>query len=133
MLPGRDRKSCKNKFKAEDRKDSARINHCLKNKTPVGMCNRCLQSLNFNPFQYTDIDALSQMTGKDFSGPTPQIRAATPLTMTEAEPQSTPQARASTTPAPVRKRSRSRTSNSALNDGVQIIGNADTFEQIFDD
>ncbi|KAG6885263.1 hypothetical protein C0993_003953 [Termitomyces sp. T159_Od127] len=36
VLPGRDRKSCKNKFKAEDRKNSARIDHCLNNKRPVG-------------------------------------------------------------------------------------------------
>jgi transcription factor TFIIIB component B'' len=34
VLPGRDRKSCKNKFKAEDKKNSARINYCLNNRQP---------------------------------------------------------------------------------------------------
>lgn len=37
VLPGRDRKSCKNKFKAEDKKNPARINYCLRNSIPVGM------------------------------------------------------------------------------------------------
>lgn len=36
VLPGRDRKACKNKFKAEDKKNPARINHCLNNSVPVG-------------------------------------------------------------------------------------------------
>lgn len=37
MLPGRDRKQCKNKFKAEDKKNSARIDECLKNRTAIGI------------------------------------------------------------------------------------------------
>lgn len=36
VLPGRDRKSCKNKFKVEDKRNPARINHCLDNSIPVG-------------------------------------------------------------------------------------------------
>lgn len=36
VLPGRDRKSCKNKFKVEDKRNLARINHCLNNSIPVG-------------------------------------------------------------------------------------------------
>ncbi|KAH7909792.1 hypothetical protein BJ138DRAFT_1010140 [Hygrophoropsis aurantiaca] len=67
VLPGRDRKSCKNKFKAEDKKNSNRITHCLNNRVPY------------------DIQTLARMTGKDFSGPTPEIRAPTVLTL--AEPQ----------------------------------------------
>ncbi|KAF9460104.1 hypothetical protein BDZ94DRAFT_1284069 [Collybia nuda] len=62
VLPGRDRKSCKNKFKAEDKKNPARINYCLSNSIPV------------------DMTTLSRMTGKDFSGPVPEIRAPTPQT-----------------------------------------------------
>ncbi|EPT01542.1 hypothetical protein FOMPIDRAFT_1085187, partial [Fomitopsis schrenkii] len=60
ILPGRDRKACKNKFKAEDKKNPARINSCLNNCKPF------------------DIQTLARMTGKDFSGPTPVIRAPTP-------------------------------------------------------
>ncbi|CAL1694935.1 unnamed protein product [Somion occarium] len=37
VLPGRDRKACKNKFKAEDRKNPARITYCLTNRRPYGM------------------------------------------------------------------------------------------------
>jgi transcription factor TFIIIB component B'' len=36
VLPGRDRKACKAKFKTEDKKNSQRINHCLKNRVPIG-------------------------------------------------------------------------------------------------
>lgn len=36
VLPGRDRQSCKNKFKAEDKKNPNRITHCLKNRIPYG-------------------------------------------------------------------------------------------------
>ncbi|KAF9245713.1 hypothetical protein BU15DRAFT_85415 [Melanogaster broomeanus] len=67
VLPGRDRKACKNKFKAEDKKDPNRINFCLNNRRPY------------------DIQTLSRMTGKDFSGPTPEIRA--PAVLSLAEPQ----------------------------------------------
>lgn len=37
VLPGRDRKSCKNKFKTEDKKNHGRINYCLNHSKPVGM------------------------------------------------------------------------------------------------
>jgi transcription factor TFIIIB component B'' len=37
VLPGRDRKACKNKFKAEDKKNPARIQWCLENRIPWGM------------------------------------------------------------------------------------------------
>ncbi|KAJ3537010.1 hypothetical protein NM688_g6753 [Phlebia brevispora] len=65
VLPGRDRKACKNKFKAEDKRNPGRITLCLKNRRPY------------------DIATLSRLTGKDFSGPTPVIRAPTPLRMPE--------------------------------------------------
>ncbi|CCM04453.1 uncharacterized protein FIBRA_06633 [Fibroporia radiculosa] len=63
VLPGRDRKACKNKFKAEDKKNSSRITYCLNHH----------------------IETLSRMTGKDFSGPTPIIRAPTPLRSTQLD------------------------------------------------
>ncbi|KAH7886149.1 hypothetical protein F5I97DRAFT_1877883 [Phlebopus sp. FC_14] len=67
VLPGRDRKACKNKFKAEDKKNPNRINYCLNNRRPY------------------DISALSRMTGRDFSGPTPEIRPPTVLTLVESD------------------------------------------------
>ena len=36
VLPGRDRKACKNKFKTEDKKNPQRINYCLNNRKPYG-------------------------------------------------------------------------------------------------
>lgn len=36
VLPGRDRKACKNKFKSEDKKNPQRINYCLNNRKPYG-------------------------------------------------------------------------------------------------
>ncbi|KIY51249.1 hypothetical protein FISHEDRAFT_16197, partial [Fistulina hepatica ATCC 64428] len=59
MLPGRDRKACKSKFKAEDKKNAARINQCLNNRIPI------------------DFASLSRVTGKDFSGPVPEISMPT--------------------------------------------------------
>lgn len=37
ILPGRDRKACKNKFKAEDKRNPTRITFALKNKRPISM------------------------------------------------------------------------------------------------
>ena len=48
VLPGRDRKACKAKFKTEDKKNSQRINHCLKNRIPYG---------KFKPFHPCAIEA----------------------------------------------------------------------------
>lgn len=67
VLPGRDRKACKNKFKTEDKRNPSRINHCLNTRLPY------------------DIQTLSRMTGKDFSGPTPEIRAPARLSLTDPE------------------------------------------------
>ena len=36
VLPGRDRKSCKNKFKIEDKRNPARINFTLNNRSEIG-------------------------------------------------------------------------------------------------
>ncbi|KAF5388464.1 hypothetical protein D9757_004622 [Collybiopsis confluens] len=114
QLPGRDRKSCKNKFKAEDKKNPARINHCLNNSLPV------------------DIELLSRMTGRDFSGPVPTYaipRAADPVTTavpeksTEGATQTKQREASSSKP---RKRSRSRTT-AAPEEGLMIIGDLDTF------
>ncbi|KAG7452356.1 uncharacterized protein BT62DRAFT_1071503 [Guyanagaster necrorhizus] len=109
VLPGRDRKSCKNKFKTEDKKNHARINYCLNHSKPV------------------DVGTLSRMTGKDFSGPVPQILAPTPA-MPVADRQSAPDsAMASTHTTPtIRKRSQSR--KPVVTDDIQIVGQADSFD-----
>ncbi|KDR85434.1 hypothetical protein GALMADRAFT_52019 [Galerina marginata CBS 339.88] len=110
VLPGRDRKSCKNKFKVEDKKNHARINYCLDNRIPV------------------DMKTLSRMTGKDFSGPVPEIRAPPPL-----PPQTLPTEEATNTSdevhaQPVKKRGRSRSHGDATESGVVVIGDAENFE-----
>ncbi|KAF8516134.1 hypothetical protein BU17DRAFT_92967 [Hysterangium stoloniferum] len=73
VIPGRTYRMCKNKFKAEDKKNPALIDEALKNGVAV------------------DLSTLSRMTGKDFTGPTPVIEARKALTFAEDEaaPQST--------------------------------------------
>ncbi|KAG5654688.1 hypothetical protein H0H81_007444 [Sphagnurus paluster] len=102
VLPGRDRKSCKNKFKAEDKKNPARINHCLNNKIPV------------------DMVTLSRMTGKDFSGPVPEIQFPTPRPIIEPTESNT---EPSAPTEPTRKKAKKKT----LDDGVMIVGDTDSF------
>ncbi|KAI5897825.1 uncharacterized protein SCHCODRAFT_02565147 [Schizophyllum commune H4-8] len=105
MLPGRDRKSCQNKFKAEDKKNPHLINAALKSNVPI------------------DMQTLSRITGKDFSGPTPEIRAPTPPPQlpVDGSPRSSPEV----SKPKVKKRGRSK---SALNDGVQVIGSIDDYD-----
>lgn len=71
-----------------------------------------------------DIATLSRMTGKDFSGPTPEIRAPTPIRSTELEQ---PTETENPITAPV-KRKKSRTPS--LHDaGVEIVGDIDEVEK----
>lgn len=100
VLPGRDRKSCKNKFKAEDKKNPARINYCLRNSIPV------------------DMETLSRMTGKDFSGPVPEIRAPTPRPNVEVNNSAVDEERSATRPTPKRNNNKKRVTD----DGVVVIG-----------
>ncbi|KAF8274116.1 hypothetical protein EI94DRAFT_1714765 [Lactarius quietus] len=83
VLPGRDRKACKAKFKTEDKKNSHRINHSLKNRVPY------------------DMQTLSKMTGKDFSGPVPVIRTKAHPNMEPTHPETEDVA-----PSAIRKQSR---------------------------
>ncbi|KAJ7751278.1 hypothetical protein DFH07DRAFT_532070 [Mycena maculata] len=103
VLPGRSRTACKNKFKTEDKKDSARITRCLESRLPI------------------DMKTLTRLTGRDFSGPVPIIKAPTPPPIPD------PAEGESETPLIVRKRSRSRTAPAT--EGVQIIGDADTYDK----
>ncbi|KAJ2914282.1 hypothetical protein MD484_g6135, partial [Candolleomyces efflorescens] len=102
MLPGRDRKSCKNKFKVEDKRNPARINYCLNNRTAP------------------DIEYLSRMTGKDFSGPVPEIRA--PPRPAIIPPPEVPQEASQEAATTKRKR---RTKTTGPEEGLVIIGDAD--------
>ncbi|EIW87062.1 hypothetical protein CONPUDRAFT_46168 [Coniophora puteana RWD-64-598 SS2] len=108
VLPGRDRKACKNKFRAEDKRNPLRINHCLNNRVPY------------------DMQTLSRMTGKDFSGPTPEIRA--PVLQTLSDPP--PEERLETTPAEAsrssRVRKKSKTPNNAAE--VEVLGDVASFD-----
>ncbi|KAJ7070835.1 hypothetical protein C8F01DRAFT_1108019 [Mycena amicta] len=107
VLPGRSRTACKNKFKAEDKKDTARINRCLESRLPI------------------DMNTLSRLTGRDFSGPTPVIKMPSPPPAPDksADPGMEPE-----TPATVRKRSRSRPLPAA--DGVEIIADAASYNDL---
>ncbi|PCH34004.1 hypothetical protein WOLCODRAFT_94620 [Wolfiporia cocos MD-104 SS10] len=108
ILPGRDRKQCKNKFKAEDKKNPARITYCLSNKRPF------------------DIETLSRMTGKDFSGPTPVIRAPTPLLSAQLDTSTS----AESTDAAKKARKKSRTPGlRGADDGEEILGVLDDMEK----
>ena len=121
MLPGRDRKSCQNKFKAEDKKNPHLINAALKSNVPIGMSFSC----RMLPLAQAraDMQTLSRITGKDFSGPTPEIRAPTPPPQlpVDGSPRSSPEV----SKAKIKKRGRSK---SALNDGVEVIGNIDDYD-----
>ncbi|KAF8633003.1 hypothetical protein AX15_001600 [Amanita polypyramis BW_CC] len=109
VLPGRDRKSCKNKFKMEDKKNPARINYSLNNRIPV------------------DVKTLSRMTGKDFSGPVPEIRVPTPglveVAKDSAISEITKDSHLETsTSAPKGGRRGTRSRNTEAEEGVVIVG-----------
>ncbi|KAK2461571.1 hypothetical protein APHAL10511_006034 [Amanita phalloides] len=109
VLPGRDRKSCKNKFKVEDKRNPARINYCLNNRTPV------------------DMQTLSRMTGKNFSGPIPEIRAPTPRPAEDSmviEGTAKDDHAETSVPKGTRKGGRGR--HSAVEEGVIIVGSVES-------
>ncbi|KAI0082112.1 hypothetical protein K474DRAFT_1634011 [Panus rudis PR-1116 ss-1] len=107
ILPGRDRKACKNKFKAEDRKNPNRITYCLTHRRPY------------------DIQTLSRMTGKDFSGPTPDIRAPTPIRLQEDQSAS----EGNTQVGPQRTKKQRKTPTVSSNPDEEIIGNVSDEEK----
>ncbi|KAJ7170087.1 hypothetical protein C8R46DRAFT_223075 [Mycena filopes] len=107
VLPGRSRTACKNKFKAEDKKDSARITRCLDSRIPI------------------DMQTLGRLTGRDFTGPTPIIRVPTPPPAPDPGTQSDAE---NQTSFAVRKRSRSRSRTAPSMEGVQIIGDAESYD-----
>ncbi|EJD03632.1 uncharacterized protein FOMMEDRAFT_105727 [Fomitiporia mediterranea MF3/22] len=107
VIPGRDRKACKAKFKAEDKKNPNRITYCLKNRTPY------------------DIETLSRLTGKDFSGPTPEIIAPVKPSMVD-EPQELQQPHSEAESSTQIPRKKSKTPG--LPDDVEVVGDIESFD-----
>ncbi|KAH9937315.1 uncharacterized protein B0H18DRAFT_970051 [Fomitopsis serialis] len=105
VLPGRDRKACKNKFKAEDKKNPAKITFCLNHRKPF------------------DIQTLARMTGKDFSGPTPEIRAPAALQSSELDTNVQPEAESAT------KVTRKKSKTPRPKDGEEILGSIEDMDR----
>ncbi|KAI6136293.1 hypothetical protein F5141DRAFT_994932 [Pisolithus sp. B1] len=103
VLPGRDRKACKNKFKAEDKRNPNRIDFCLKNRRPY------------------DMQTLSRMTGKDFDGPTPEIRAPPTLSLAD-QPKGAGQDEQQA------EENIAKTLPTVLESGEEVLGDVSTFE-----
>lgn len=71
---------------------------------------------------------LARMTGKDFSGPVPEIRVSSHPTLTAAPSQEDVESQNHVAPLQhVKKRSRSK-SQGGVEDDVVVIGDADTFQ-----
>ena len=73
------------------------------------------------------MNTLSRMTGKDFSGPVPEIRAPPPMPM--VPPNETLLADTTEIPSTsrIKKRSRSKSQGTAES-GVVVLGEAENFE-----
>jgi transcription factor TFIIIB component B'' len=71
---------------------------------------------------FVDMQTLSRMTGKDFSGPTPEIRAPTPLTLAENPFEPDPE----TTATDIRKKSHTPHLN---HEGGEIVGEVADFDE----
>lgn len=72
------------------------------------------------------MSTLSRMTGKDFSGPVPEIVAPPLHVLPPVQSQDSADVPPVEPPAPTRKRSQSR--KLAMNDDVQILGKIDDFK-----
>ncbi|KAL5533930.1 hypothetical protein ACEPAG_390 [Sanghuangporus baumii] len=116
LLPGRDRRSCKAKFKIEDKKNPSRINYCLQNRVPV------------------DIQTLSRLTGRDFSGPTPEIRTpeivepAESVQGQEQEQHHGGKEVQEEEEPPIRKQHK-RSKTPGIADDVEVVGDVETFDE----
>jgi transcription factor TFIIIB component B'' len=127
IMPGRDRKACRNKFKAEDRRNPNRITWSLNNRLDYGTSPRPCCTLRILTYS-TDISTLSRMTGKDFSGPTPAIRMPTPILPPNppAEKDGAPSGSSSKAATP-KPKPRRKGKTQALAPDEEIVGAADTF------
>lgn len=71
---------------------------------------------------------LSRMTGKDFSGPVPEISAPSTPAIPVAEKQSVPDAATASAHATPTVRKRSQSRKPVITDDIQIVGQADGFD-----
>ena len=67
-----------------------------------------------------DVQTLSRMTGKDFSGPTPEIRAPTPVRLDIVAHGSEDQG---SRPQEVAKKKKVKRAPSVAEEGVEVLGN----------
>ncbi|KAL5494944.1 hypothetical protein ACEPAI_406 [Sanghuangporus weigelae] len=116
LLPGRDRRSCKAKFKIEDKKNPSRINYCLQNRVPY------------------DIQTLSRLTGRDFSGPTPEIRTPEIVKPVESVQEQEQEQHHSEMEGqeegepPIRKQHK-RSKTPVIAEDVEVVGDVETFDE----
>lgn len=68
------------------------------------------------------------MTGKDFSGPVPEISAPSTPAISVAEKQSVPDAATASAHATPTVRKRSQSRKPVITDDIQIVGRADGFD-----
>lgn len=74
----------------------------------------------------SDIQTLSRLTGKDFTGPTPEIRA--PVLPRLAEPINEPSANNSTAELSREKRGRKKSRTPSAAGDAEVLGDIDSFE-----
>ena len=127
VMPGRDRKACKNKFKLEDKKNSSRITFCLQNRKPYGEWGDFM-SYGMILILSSDMQTLSRLTGKDFSGPTPEVGALQIPTPAPALPT---QEGLSGTPENSTRKVRKKSATPSHISDVEVVGDADTFDPGF--
>ena len=72
----------------------------------------------------SDIATLSRMTGKDFSGPTPDIRAPEIIRMEEDVPKEQPRTQEESSKKHPRRRSRTPRT---VEEGVEVVGDIDSY------
>jgi transcription factor TFIIIB component B'' len=75
LLPNRTRTMVRNKFKAEDRKNPQKITNLLSHKMRLPYGTYSFHGLfsNIELMHTVDLDMLSRETGRDFTGPIPQV------------------------------------------------------------
>ena len=100
-----------------------RVDQCLKNRTPYGTQTPLILLKNYAQSS-ADIQTLARMTGKDFSGPVPVIKAPTPLKMVEDDPP--PQRRKEETPT-LKKKNHTPGKRPASQE-EEVLGDVDDYQ-----
>ena len=82
---------------------------------------------NYKLTVFVDMKTLSRMTGKDFSGPVPEIRVPTPPVLDAVAAATEAQVSEASTAKKVKRRK-----SASRDDGVQIVGDVNSFEPNFE-